>query len=125
MKHGVTQGSILCPLFFLLYINDLSKLMSDKSNLLWFANDASIITTNSNLLAFRNNLKEVFMEEVEFIITCRQLSRIYQVIGNVLKHLEIDIFWLIPSITWRNTLIKTCHDLGSFHFVVNMKFMEL
>jgi hypothetical protein len=36
--------------------------MSDKSNLLWFADDTSIITTNSNLLAFRNNINEVFAE---------------------------------------------------------------
>jgi len=36
--------------------------MSDKSNLLWFADDTSIIITDFDLLAFRNNIDEVFME---------------------------------------------------------------
>jgi hypothetical protein len=46
-------------------------------------------------------------------------------VGNVLKQLEIGIIWIIPSIPWRNALIKTCHDLGSFHLVINMKLVEL
>ena len=62
MKHGVTQGSILCPLFFPLCIKALSKIMSDKFNPLWFADDTSIRTTNSNLLSFRNNVNGVFTE---------------------------------------------------------------
>jgi len=65
------------------------------------------------------------MQEVGFIITCSQLSRIYQIMGNILKQLEIDIVWIIPSVPWRNTLMKTCHDLGSFHLVINMKLAKL
>jgi hypothetical protein len=36
--------------------------MSDKSNPLWLTDDMSIIITNSNLLAFRNNINAVFTE---------------------------------------------------------------
>jgi len=65
------------------------------------------------------------MQELEFITTGCQLSRTYKMMGNILKLLSIDVFWIIPSIDWRNTLIKTFHDLGSFHLVINMKLAEL
>ena len=47
---------------FLLYINNLSKIISDKSNHVSFADDTSIIITNSYPLAFINNINEVFRE---------------------------------------------------------------
>jgi hypothetical protein len=43
VKHGVPQGLILGPLFFLLYINYLSKIISDKSNLVLFADDTVLL----------------------------------------------------------------------------------
>ena len=43
MKYRVLQGSIIDPLFFLLYINYLSKIISDKFNPVFFADDMSII----------------------------------------------------------------------------------
>ena len=45
--------------------------------------------------------------------------------GNILKQLSRDIIWTNPSLAWRNILIKTCHVLGSFHVIINMKLVEL
>jgi hypothetical protein len=54
IKHGVPQGSILGPLRFLLYVNDLSKTINKKSKAILFADDNSIIFTNSKSKDFEN-----------------------------------------------------------------------
>ena len=60
VKHRVPQGSILGPLFFVLYICDLSKIISDMSKLILFANDMSIIVTNSDPYEFKKIYINVF-----------------------------------------------------------------
>ena len=52
IKNGIPQGSILGPLFFLLYINDLPKIITKNNSMVLFAVDSSLLITgfNNNLL---------------------------------------------------------------------------
>jgi hypothetical protein len=52
IKCGVPQGSILGSLFFLLYINDLPKIINKDNNMILFVDDTSIIITDTNNPAF-------------------------------------------------------------------------
>jgi hypothetical protein len=58
VKHGVPQGSILGPLFFLLYVNDLPKITTNKANIILYADDTSVIVSNPSLQDFKISMTE-------------------------------------------------------------------
>jgi len=66
IKNGVPQGSILGPLLFLIYINDLPKVLDGNSHTVLYADDTSILIMGLNKRDLEENSNLTFQKIIKW-----------------------------------------------------------
>jgi hypothetical protein len=74
IKHGVSQGSILGPLLFIIYINDLPPALNASSTPIIFADDTSVTISSKNLDDFCTLSNKVLSQMSKWLKTSNPIE---------------------------------------------------
>ena len=67
---GVPQGSVLGPLLFLIYVNDIYK-ASNKLEFFLFADDTNLLYANKNLRSLETVMNDELLKIVDWLKFCK------------------------------------------------------
>jgi hypothetical protein len=114
VKHGIPQGSVLSPLLFLLYINDLPIAVTHNAIAILFTDDTRLLITSQNVHEFQNKFNTSF----------QQISKWFQVNSLSLK-LSKAFFIQFSNKSPNYFDINITHENNYIPKVNDMKFLGL
>jgi hypothetical protein len=98
VKQGEPHGSVLGPLFFIIYINDLPMSITHDSKAKLFADDTSVLVTDNEHTSFKQKMNSALTSLDQWFTTNQLVLNITKT--NIIKftpkatvHAPLDIFF--------------------------------
>jgi hypothetical protein len=144
---GVPQGSVLGPLFFLLYVNDITTCLTHQKVTL-FADDTSVLLHNKDLSKLKKESEDTLSKLYDWLI-CNKLSINWKKTNylifhhknrlipndlnyiklnndNMIKRVEHTVYLGITideHLTWEKHIRKLCQSLSScYNMFYNLRY---
>jgi len=142
VQHGVPRGSVLDPLLFILYINDLPNTIIHNATPILFAHDTSLLITGQTAHKFQDDLNSTFSQISEWVkqnSLSLNISKTYfiQFSSKSLNYLDINITYennyitkvnglkflglnIDNALSWKTHIDKILHKLSSACFAMTL-----
>ena len=132
VQHGVPQGSVLGPILFLIYVNDMPTAVSDSasdSNVILFADDSCLINKSESLDDLQRRVDESEREICSWFLSNRLSLNAAKTQSLILALRKIDIVTSLEPVkylgvhidsrlTWEEHALQTTKKLNKTIFTI-------